>query len=335
MKKMSTRHVGGERNGDLQEDDQAARSARGQGLRPDDGPRLEAGLSAARHRHWRQSVDLLRRQDVAHRQHRRPDDLQPDAHPDLAGSRPAAVRGSEKGTTQGRDVVAHPAEGPGGGESRPEVAAAILARARCARRAALHRPRRHADGHARQLGRNDVLVRLRADDEGDHAARRYAKRSSRRSARRSTTRFHGFNEIEANKFKWAGKVVRVSLSPKLLQIAKRSARGVYRAMLKDTAKPQPSYGLVEFPNGGLVELGFLKKTVSGAHNWSKLEEMGALGRDRRRTSFALRAGGADRPKAGGALASPSAAKSFAARTARSAIRGRRCQFVKDFVDSGK
>ena len=88
---------------------------------------------------------------------------------------------------------------------------------------------------------------------------------------------HGFNEIEANKFKWAGKVVRVSLSAKLLQCEELGA-GVYRAMLKDTAAPMPAYGLVEFPNGGLVELGFLKKTVSGAHNWSKLEELGALGR---------------------------------------------------------
>ena len=88
---------------------------------------------------------------------------------------------------------------------------------------------------------------------------------------------HGFNEIEANKFKWAGKVVRVSLAPKLLQSEEIGA-GAYRAMLKDTAAPMPAYGLVEFPNGGLVELGFLKKTVSGAHNWSELEEMGALGR---------------------------------------------------------
>jgi hypothetical protein len=88
---------------------------------------------------------------------------------------------------------------------------------------------------------------------------------------------HGFQDIEANKLKWAGKVVRVSLSPKLLQ-SEEIGRGVYRAMLKDTATPRPSYGLVEFPKGGLIELGFLKKTVSGARNWSELEEMGALGR---------------------------------------------------------
>jgi hypothetical protein len=88
---------------------------------------------------------------------------------------------------------------------------------------------------------------------------------------------HGFNDIEVNKFKWAGKVVRVSLSPKLLQCEELGA-GVYRAMLKDAVKPQPSYGLVEFPNGGLVELGFLNKTVGGTHTWSELEEMGALGR---------------------------------------------------------
>ncbi len=88
---------------------------------------------------------------------------------------------------------------------------------------------------------------------------------------------HGFNEIEANKFKWKGKVVRVALSPRLLQF-EELGRGAYRAMLKDTAAPQPTYGLVEFPKGGLVELGFLKKTIEGTHNWSKLEEMGALGR---------------------------------------------------------
>jgi hypothetical protein len=52
---------------------------------------------------------------------------------------------------------------------------------------------------------------------------------------------HGFNDIEVNKFKWAGKVVRVSLSPKLLQCEELGA-GVYRAMLKDAVKPQPSYG---------------------------------------------------------------------------------------------
>jgi hypothetical protein len=88
---------------------------------------------------------------------------------------------------------------------------------------------------------------------------------------------HGFNEIEAHKFDWAGKVVRVSLSPKLLQ-TEEIGRGVYRAMLKDTVKPLPAYGLVEFPHGGLVEMGFLKKTVSGTHTWSELEKMGALGR---------------------------------------------------------
>ena len=88
---------------------------------------------------------------------------------------------------------------------------------------------------------------------------------------------HGFNEIEAHKLDWAGKVVRVSLSPKLLQ-SEEIGREVYRAMLKDTSAPLAAYGLVEFPHGGLVELGFLNKTVSGAHNWSELEKMGALGR---------------------------------------------------------
>ncbi|MEO5719943.1 MAG: hypothetical protein ABIR71_00550 [Chthoniobacterales bacterium] len=88
---------------------------------------------------------------------------------------------------------------------------------------------------------------------------------------------HSFNEIEAHKFDWAKKIVRVSLSPKLLQ-SEELGGGAYRAMLKDTAAPLASYGLVEFPHGGLVELGFLVRTVPGAHNWSELAEMGALGR---------------------------------------------------------
>ena len=88
---------------------------------------------------------------------------------------------------------------------------------------------------------------------------------------------HGFNEIETHKSDWAKRVVRVSLNPKLLQ-SEEIGRNAYRAMLKDTATPLPAYGQVDFPHGGLVELGFLKKTVSGAHNWSELEKMGALGR---------------------------------------------------------
>lgn len=88
---------------------------------------------------------------------------------------------------------------------------------------------------------------------------------------------HSFNEIEAHKFDWAGKIVRVSISPKLLQ-SEEIGRGTYRAMLKDTAKPLASYGRVEFPGEGLIALGFLKKTVPGGHGWSELAEMGALGR---------------------------------------------------------
>ena len=64
---------------------------------------------------------------------------------------------------------------------------------------------------------------------------------------------------------------------KLLQSAELEDH-TYQAFLKDTAKPQPSYGVVEFPGDALVKLGFLKKIVNGKHAWEELGKMGALGR---------------------------------------------------------
>jgi hypothetical protein len=87
---------------------------------------------------------------------------------------------------------------------------------------------------------------------------------------------HGFNDIEQHKFDWKGKILRVSVSPKLLQ-SEQIAEDTYRALLKDTT-PSSAYGMVEFPHDALVKLGFLKKTVSGAHGWQELEKMGVLGR---------------------------------------------------------
>src|SRR5207244_10947204 len=65
-------------------------------------------------------------------------------------------------------------------------------------------------------------------------------------------------------------------TPKLLE-SKPIGESTYRAFLKDTATPN-QYGIVEFPYDALVQLGFLKKIVSGTHGWEELEKMGALGR---------------------------------------------------------
>ena len=87
---------------------------------------------------------------------------------------------------------------------------------------------------------------------------------------------YGFNDIEQHKFDWKGKIVRLEVTPKILE-SKQIGEDSYRGFFKDTATPN-HYGVVEFPHDALVKLGFLKKIVSGAHAWEDLEKMGALGR---------------------------------------------------------
>jgi tetratricopeptide (TPR) repeat protein len=87
---------------------------------------------------------------------------------------------------------------------------------------------------------------------------------------------HGFNDIEQHKFDWKGKVVRLEVTPKILE-SKQIGEDMYRGFFKYTATPH-HYGVVEFPHDALVKLGFLKKSVSGAHASEDLEKMGALGR---------------------------------------------------------
>ncbi len=87
---------------------------------------------------------------------------------------------------------------------------------------------------------------------------------------------YGFNDIEQHKFDWKGRVVRLEVTPKILE-SKQIGEDTYRAFLKDTATPN-HYGIVEFPHDALVKLGFLKKIVSGAHASEELEQMGAIGR---------------------------------------------------------
>jgi len=87
---------------------------------------------------------------------------------------------------------------------------------------------------------------------------------------------YGFNDIEQHKFDWKGKIVRLEVTPKILE-SKQIGEDSYRGFFKDTATPN-HYGVVEFPHDALVKLGFLKETVSGAHGWEDLKKMGALGR---------------------------------------------------------
>src|SRR5947208_1786775 len=87
---------------------------------------------------------------------------------------------------------------------------------------------------------------------------------------------YGFNDIEQHKFDWKGRVVRLEVTPRILE-SKQIGEDTYRAFLKDTATPN-HYGIVEFPHDALVKLGFLKKIVSGAHASEELQKMGAIGR---------------------------------------------------------
>src|SRR5215211_3954987 len=87
---------------------------------------------------------------------------------------------------------------------------------------------------------------------------------------------YGFNDIEQHKFDWKGRVVRLEVTPKILE-SKQIGEDTYRGFFKDTATPS-HYGIVEFPHDALVKLGFLKKIVDGALATEELEKMGALGR---------------------------------------------------------
>jgi tetratricopeptide (TPR) repeat protein len=87
---------------------------------------------------------------------------------------------------------------------------------------------------------------------------------------------YGFNDIEQHKFEWKDKIIRLEVTPKILE-SRQIGEDTYRGFFKDTATPN-HYGVVEFPYDALVKLGFLKKIVSGAHAWEDLEKMGVLGR---------------------------------------------------------
>jgi len=79
------------------------------------------------------------------------------------------------------------------------------------------------------------------------------------SRHRSMIRAHGFEEIETHKYDWADKIIRVEVTPKLLQTLDLQ-NGSFRVMLKDSTQSAISYGQVEFPGEALVSLGFVKKS---------------------------------------------------------------------------
>jgi hypothetical protein len=143
-----------------------------------------------------------------------------------------------------------------------------------------------AQGHARYIARAELPVINPGANDVINCKWQYAPAKERiapPSAESLTLgapvndKVHGFRDIDAHKLDWAGKVVRVEVDPKLLQSAELEDNS-YQAFLKDTAKPQPSYGVVEFPGDALVKLGFLKKIVNGKHAWEELGKIGALGR---------------------------------------------------------
>jgi hypothetical protein len=61
---------------------------------------------------------------------------------------------------------------------------------------------------------------------------------------------YGFNDIEQHKFDWKGRVVRLEVTPKILE-SKQIGEDIYRGFVKDTATPS-HYGVVEFPHDALV-----------------------------------------------------------------------------------
>ncbi|HEV3098477.1 MAG TPA: tetratricopeptide repeat protein [Candidatus Udaeobacter sp.] len=137
-----------------------------------------------------------------------------------------------------------------------------------------------SQGQAQYIGHADMPMFSRGASEVIHRSFDYAPAKEKIAppplGPPVNDKVYGFNDIEQHKFDWKGKIVRVEVTPKLLQ-SEQIGEDTYRAFLEDTATPN-HYGVVEFPHDALVKLGFLKKTVTGTHAWNQLESMGALGR---------------------------------------------------------
>ena len=137
-----------------------------------------------------------------------------------------------------------------------------------------------SQGQAQYIGHTEMPMFSQARNEVLYCSFDYAPATEKIAPPRLgppvDDKAYGFNDIEQHKFDWKDKIVRIEVTPKILE-SKQIGEGTYRAFLKDTATPN-HYGVVEFPHDALVKLGFLKQVVSGAHAWEDLEKMGALGR---------------------------------------------------------
>ena len=103
---------------------------------------------------------------------------------------------------------------------------------------------------------------------------------------------YGFKDIEQHMFDWKGKVVRLEVTPKILE-SKQIGEDTYRGFFKDTATPS-HYGVIEFPHDALVKLGFLKKDRRRRTRHGGTGKNGCLGSHRRQTSFVLHPGDSSR-----------------------------------------
>jgi tetratricopeptide (TPR) repeat protein len=137
-----------------------------------------------------------------------------------------------------------------------------------------------SQGQAQYIGHTEMPMFSQARNEVLYCSFDYAPATEKIAppplGRPVDDKAYGFKDIEQHKFDWKDKIVRIEVTPKILE-SKQIGEDTYRAFLKDTATPN-HYGIVEFPHDALVKLGFLKKIVSGAHAWEDLEKMGALGR---------------------------------------------------------
>ena len=97
-----------------------------------------------------------------------------------------------------------------------------------------------SQGQAQYIGRAETPMFLRAANEVFYCSLDYApakeKIASPPLGPPVGDKAYGFYDIEQHKFEWKGKIVRLEVTPKLLE-SKQIARSTYRAFLKDTATP--------------------------------------------------------------------------------------------------
>ncbi len=137
-----------------------------------------------------------------------------------------------------------------------------------------------SEGQPQYVGHTEMPMFSQARNEVIHCSFDYAPAKEKISppllGPSIDDKAYGFQDIEQHKFDWKNKIVRLEVTPRILE-SRQIGQDTYRGFFKDTATP-PHYGIVEFPHDALVKLGFLKKVVSDAHGAEDLEKIGALGR---------------------------------------------------------